>query len=87
LEEAVDTAAVKRKPGLLHPLVGSRDGAFEKAVAIWASMHGLSAVMLSGQLGGVLNKPAHAARLEQTVVELIERGLGRPRACSTDLAL
>jgi len=59
---------------------GSRDGAFEKAVAIWASMHGLSALMLSGQLGRVLNKPAHAARLEQTVAELIERGLGRPRA-------
>jgi len=59
---------------------GSRDGAFEKAVAIWASMHGLSALMLSGQLGGVLKKPARAARLEQTVAELIERGLGRPRA-------
>ena len=59
---------------------GSRDGAFEKAVAIWASMHGLSALMLSGQLGAVLEKPARAARLEQTVTELIERGLGRPRA-------
>jgi AcrR family transcriptional regulator len=59
---------------------GSSDGAFEKAVAIWASMHGLSALMLSGQLGGVLKKPARAARLEQTVAELIERGLGRPRA-------
>ena len=58
---------------------GSRDGAFEKAVAIWASMHGLSALMLSGQLGAVLEKPARAARLEQTVTELIERGLGRPR--------
>jgi hypothetical protein len=56
---------------------GSSDGAFEKAVAIWASMHGLSALMLSGQLGGVLKKPARAARLEQTVAELIERGLGR----------
>jgi hypothetical protein len=59
---------------------GSRDGAFEKAVATWASMHGLSALMLSGQLGAVLKKPARAARLEQTVTELIERGLGRSRA-------
>jgi AcrR family transcriptional regulator len=59
---------------------GSSDGAFEKAVAIWASMHGLSALMLSGQLGGVLKKPARAARLEQTVAELIERELGRARA-------
>jgi AcrR family transcriptional regulator len=58
---------------------GSRDGAFEKAVATWASMHGLSALMLSGQLGAVLKKPARAARLERTVTELIERGLGRPR--------
>ena len=64
---------------VIAKIAGTRDGAFEKAVAIWASMHGLSALMLSGQLGGVLNKPAHAARLEQTVAELIERGLGRPR--------
>jgi AcrR family transcriptional regulator len=59
---------------------GSRDGALEKAVAIWASMHGLSALMLSGQLGAILKKPARAARLEQTVSELIVRGLGRRRA-------
>jgi AcrR family transcriptional regulator len=65
---------------------GSRDGAFEKAVAIWASMHGLSALMLSGQLGAVLEKPARAARLEQTVTELIERGLGRPRSSSSSEA-
>jgi hypothetical protein len=51
---------------------GGRDGAFEKAVAIWASIHWLSALMLSGQLGAVLKKPARAARLEQTVMELIE---------------
>jgi AcrR family transcriptional regulator len=62
---------------------GSHDGAFEKAVAIWASMHGLSALMLSGQLGGVLKKPARAARLERTVTELIERGLTRPRTRAT----
>jgi hypothetical protein len=48
-----------------------RDGAFEKAVAIWTSMHGLSALMLSGQLGAVVKKSARAARLEQTVSELI----------------
>jgi AcrR family transcriptional regulator len=60
-----------------------RDGAFEKAVAIWASMHGLSALMLSGQLGAVLSKPQRAARLEQTVTELIERGLGGPRGSNT----
>jgi AcrR family transcriptional regulator len=54
---------------------GSRDGAFEKAVAIWASVHGLSALMLSGQLGPVLKKPDRAARLERTVLEMIERGL------------
>jgi AcrR family transcriptional regulator len=58
---------------------GSRDGAFEKAVATWASMHGLSALMLSGQLGAILKKPDRAARLEQTVTELIVRGLGSPR--------
>jgi AcrR family transcriptional regulator len=58
----------------------TRDGAFEKAVAIWASMHGLSALMLSGQLGAVLKKPARATRLEQTVAELIMRGLERPLA-------
>jgi AcrR family transcriptional regulator len=55
---------------------GGRDGAFEKAVAIWASVHGLSALMLSGQLGPVLKKPERAARLERTVTEMIERGLG-----------
>jgi hypothetical protein len=55
-----------------------REGAFEKAVAIWAAIHGLSALMLSGQLGAVLSKPARAARLEKTVMELIERGLGGP---------
>jgi AcrR family transcriptional regulator len=62
---------------------GGHDGAFEKAVAIWASMHGLSALMLSGQLGAVLRKPERAARLEQTVTELIERGLGGPRGSNT----
>jgi AcrR family transcriptional regulator len=61
---------------------GSRDGAFEKAVAIWASIHGLSALMLSGPLGAVLKKPAHTARIEQTVMELIERGLAGPRGSS-----
>jgi AcrR family transcriptional regulator len=62
---------------------GGRDGAFEKAVAIWASIHGLSALMLSGQLGPVLKKPARAACLEQTVMDLIERGLACPRGSST----
>jgi AcrR family transcriptional regulator len=62
---------------------GGRDGAFEMAVAIWASIHGLSALMLSGQLGAVLRKPARAARLEQTVMELIERGLSGARGSST----
>jgi AcrR family transcriptional regulator len=61
---------------------GGRDGAFEKAVAIWASIHGLSALMLSGQLGAVLKKPARAARLEQAVMDLIERGLAGPRGSS-----
>ncbi|WP_353373172.1 TetR/AcrR family transcriptional regulator, partial [Mycobacterium sp.] len=49
---------------------GGHDGAFEKTVAIWASLHGLSALMLSGQLGPVLKQPARRARLEQTVTEL-----------------
>jgi AcrR family transcriptional regulator len=57
---------------------GSRDGAFERAVAIWAAVHGLSALMLSDQLGSVLKQPERAARLEQTVTDLIERGLGGP---------
>jgi AcrR family transcriptional regulator len=61
---------------------GGRDGAFEKAVAIWASIHGLSALMLSGPLGAVLKKPDRTARIEQTVMELIERGLAGPRGSS-----
>jgi AcrR family transcriptional regulator len=65
---------------------GSRDGAFEKAVAIWASVHGLSALMLSGQLGPILKKPKRAARLEQTVLEMIERGLGESKAVGMNLA-
>lgn len=52
--------------------------AFEKAVAFWAAMHGISALMLSGQLGAVLSKPERAARLEKAVADLIERGLGGP---------
>jgi AcrR family transcriptional regulator len=62
---------------------GGHDGAFEKTVAIWASLHGLSALMLSGQLGPVLKQPARRARLEQTVTELIERGLAGPHGSST----
>ncbi|MET1025761.1 MAG: TetR/AcrR family transcriptional regulator [Dongiaceae bacterium] len=54
--------------------------AFEKAVALWAAMHGISALMLSGQLGAVLSKPERAARLEKAVADLIERGLGGPSA-------
>jgi AcrR family transcriptional regulator len=65
---------------VIAAIEGSRDGAFEKAVAIWASMHGLSALMLSGQPGAILKRPARSTRLEQTVAELIERGLGRPHA-------
>ena len=68
---------------VITAIEGSRDGAFDKAVAIWASMHGLSALMLSGQLGAILKRPARAARLEQTVAELIERGLGGPRVAQT----
>jgi len=55
------------------------DGAFEKAVAIWAAIHCLSALVLNGQLGGVLDQPDCVARLEATVVDLIERGPERPR--------
>jgi AcrR family transcriptional regulator len=51
---------------------GNRD----EAVAVWAAVHGLSALMLSGQLGEIRKKPARAARLERTVTEMIERGLG-----------
>jgi AcrR family transcriptional regulator len=60
---------------IIAEIGGSHDGVFEKAVAIWACVHGLSALMLSGQLGAILTKPARAARLEQTVTELIELGL------------
>jgi hypothetical protein len=68
---------------IIAEIGGGHDGAFEKAVAIWASMHGLPALMLSGQLGVVLSKPERAARLAQTVTELIERGLGGPRGPNT----
>jgi hypothetical protein len=51
---------------VIAEISGSRDGAFEKAVAIWAAVHGLSA----------LKKSKRAARLEQTVIGMIERGLG-----------
>jgi AcrR family transcriptional regulator len=54
---------------------GCCDGAFEKAVAIWASMHGLSSLMLSSELSVALKNPARAARFEQTMTELIERSL------------
>jgi AcrR family transcriptional regulator len=54
---------------------GTAEHAFERAVAIWAAGHGLAALMLSGQLGGILNRPDRAARLEETVMALIERGL------------
>ena len=54
---------------------GTAEHAFERAVAIWAAGHGLAALMLSGQLGGILNKPDRAARLEETVTALIEQGL------------
>jgi AcrR family transcriptional regulator len=68
---------------LIAEIGGANDGAFEKAVAIWASVHGLSALMLSGQLGPVLKEPHRKARLEQTVTELIERGLAASRGLST----
>jgi AcrR family transcriptional regulator len=32
---------------IIAEIGGGHDGAFEKAVAIWASVHGLSAMMLS----------------------------------------
>ena len=54
---------------------GTAEHAFERAVAIWAAVHGLAALMLSGQLGGILNTPDRAARLEETVTALIEQGL------------
>jgi AcrR family transcriptional regulator len=54
---------------------GTAEHAFERAVAIWAAGHGLAALMLSGQLGEILNKPDRAARLEETVTALIEQGL------------
>jgi AcrR family transcriptional regulator len=54
---------------------GTAEHAFERAVAIWAAGHGLAALMLSGQLGGILNRPDRAARLEETVMALIEQGL------------
>ena len=54
---------------------GTAEHAFERAVAIWAAGHGLAALMLSGQLGGILNMPDRAARLEETVTALIEHGL------------
>jgi NAD(P)-dependent dehydrogenase (short-subunit alcohol dehydrogenase family) len=52
----------------------------KKAVAIRAAIRGLSALVLSGQLGGVLDQPDRVAQLEATVVDLIECGLERPRA-------
>jgi AcrR family transcriptional regulator len=54
---------------------GTAEHAFERAVAIWAAGHGLAALMLSGQFGETLNKPDRAARLEETVMALIEQGL------------
>jgi len=48
--------------------------------AIWAAIHGLSALMLSGPLGGVLDQADCVARLVATIVDLIERGRRRPRA-------
>jgi AcrR family transcriptional regulator len=54
---------------------GTAEHAFERAVAIWAAGHGLAALMLSGQLGGILNRPDRAARLEETAMALIEQGL------------
>jgi AcrR family transcriptional regulator len=61
---------------VIAEISGGGSDAFENAVAIWASMHGLAALMLSGQLGQMLKQSARAARLERTVTELIEKGMG-----------
>jgi AcrR family transcriptional regulator len=63
----------------IEELLGPGEAAFDQAIAVWATMHGLSALMLSGQLGDVLRKPDRAARLESAAAELIERGLKKPR--------
>ena len=63
----------------IEELLGPGEASFDQAEAVWAAMHGLSALMLSGQLGDVLRKPDRAARLEAAAAKLIERGLKRPR--------
>jgi AcrR family transcriptional regulator len=63
----------------IEELQGPGQVSFDQAVAVWASIHGLSALMLSGHLGGVHRKPDRVARLEATVAQLIERGLERSR--------
>ena len=70
----VDTVEELRGPG---------EASFDRAIAIWAAMHGLSALMLSGQLGGVLRNRDRVARLEESLVEVIERSLERPEPPSS----
>lgn len=48
-----------------------------------ASVHGLWALMSWGQLGSMLKKTEGAARFGQTVIDLVERGLGGPGALVT----
>jgi len=61
----------------IEELLGPGEASFDQAIAVWATMHGLSALMLSGQLGDVLRKPDRAARLEAAAAQLIERGLAK----------
>jgi AcrR family transcriptional regulator len=52
---------------------------WDKAIATWAAMHGLSALVIGGQLGQILEKPNRMVRLEKEVAVMIERGLLSPK--------
>jgi AcrR family transcriptional regulator len=53
-----------------------REGSpWDKAIATWAAMHGLSALVIGGQLGEIMQKPERMARFEKEVVLMIENGL------------
>jgi hypothetical protein len=68
---------------IIAELGGSRNGAFEKAVAIWGPVQWLWALMLPRQIGPILKKTEGATRFEQTMIDLVERGLDGPEALET----
>jgi AcrR family transcriptional regulator len=59
----------------IQELQGPGEAPFDQAIAVWALMHGLAALMISGRPGTVLSKPDRLARLEASVVGLIQGGL------------